>query len=54
MQTINDNRLPIQFNKQLIKGHSRVGLVVMDNSGTSNSIQLVNEYNARSMFSSGS
>ena len=44
--------LPIQFNKQLVKGHSRVGLVIMNNSSASNSIQLINEHYARCMFPS--
>ena len=46
--------IPIQFNKQLIKGHSRVGLVIMNNSSASNSIQLINEHYARCMFPSRS
>ena len=45
---------PIQFNQQLIKGHSWVWLMIMYNSSAANSIQLINEHYTRSMLSSSS
>ena len=46
--------LPIQLNKKLIEGHSWVGLVIVNNSGAANSIQLINEHYTWSMLSGGS
>lgn len=41
---------PIQFNKQLIQGHSGIWLMIVDNSCPTNRIQLINEHYAGGML----